>query len=110
VIDQPDGCYLIKSITASTDANDNVFMLMGYDAGSPEDGIYANKFYCEGKFLANSLEAAQDRLAELAYDFEFAYGDFYVDRYNAEFDDGDETYRSLDELFRDRFDFEHIGM
>ena len=110
VTDQPDGCYLIKSITATTDTDENVFMLMEYDAGSAEDGIDADNFYCEGKFHANSLDEARDRLAELAYDFQFADGDFYVGEYNEEFDDGNEVYNSLDELFRDRFDFEHIGI
>lgn len=110
VTDQPDGCYLIKSITAATDAYGNVFMLMEYDAGSAEDGIDADNFYCAGKFHANSLDEARDRLAELAYDFQFADGDFYVGEYNEEFDDGDEVYNSLDELLQARFDFDHIGM
>lgn len=109
VIDQPDGCYLIR-VTASTEPEDEIFMLMEYDPGSPEDGIDADNFYCVGKFLASSLKDARDRLASLEYDLQFASGDFYVGEYNEEFDDGDEVYNSLDELFQDRFDFEHIGM
>ena len=109
VIDQPDGCYLIR-VTASTEPEDEIFMLMEYDPGSPEDGIDADSFSCAGKFLANSLEEAQDRLAALEYDLQFAPGELYVSEYNEEFDDGDVAYSSLDELFQDRFDFEHIGI
>jgi len=109
VTDQPDGCYLIR-VTASTDPNDEIFMLMEYDPGSPEDGMDADDFYCIGKFFARSLQDAKDRLASLEYDLQFASGDFYVDEYNEAFDDDDEVYSSLDALIQDKFDFEHIGM
>lgn len=110
VTDKPDGCYLIEVVAASEVQNKEVFMLMEYDPGSPEAGIEDDNFYCRGKFLANNLEEAQDRLATLEYDLQFASGDFYVSEYNEEFDDDDEVYNSLDELLQDRFDFDHIGM
>ena len=110
VIDKPDGCYLIKVVAASVAPNKEVFMLMEYDPGSPEDGIEDDNFYCRGKFLANNLEEAQDRLATLEYDLQFASGDFYVSEYNEEFDDDDEVYSSLDELLRNKVDFDHIGL
>lgn len=109
VVDQPDGCYLIR-VTASTDPEDKIFMLMEYDPGSIEDGMDADAFYCVGKFFERSLQDARDRLASLEYDLQFDPIDFYVDEYNEEFDYGDKVYSSLDALFRDRLDFEHIGM
>lgn len=109
VIDQPDGCYLIR-VTASTDPRDEIFMLMEYDPGSPEAGIEDDSFYCVGKFYAKSLQDAKDRLASLEYDLQFASGDFYVDEYNEYFEDGSEVYSSLESLLENMFDFEHIGM
>lgn len=109
VIDQPDGCYLIR-VTASTDPEDKIFMLMEYEPGGPEDGMDADNFYCVGKFFAKSLQDAKDRLASLEYDLQFASGDFYVSEYNEYFDDGGEVYSSLDALFDSVFDFEYIGM
>ena len=79
------------------DGNANTFMLMSYDGGDPESGMEADRFDCNGKFHAASLDDANAQLDEARAAGRLDESD-YVTEYNSYFDDGEAAFDTLNDL------------
>lgn len=80
--------------------DDDVYMLMDYIPGSPEDGIDADRFELWGKFFADSEDAADAELEQAKQNNERKdfIANMYITPYNSYFDDGEEVYPDLTTL------------
>lgn len=78
----------------------DVYMLMEYVPGSPEDGIEADSFFPYGKFFAESEEEADKELEDIKKnDKRGKYiANAYIIPYNSYFDNGEEVFSSLKTL------------
>ena len=83
--------------------DDQVFVLIDYTPGGPEDGMDADSFDPIGKFFATDIEDAKHQLEEAkkteADRMQFL-SDPYVQEYNEYFDDGSEVYPNLETLIK----------
>ena len=69
----------------------DVFMLMEYCPGGPEDGISGDRFYCLGKFYSDNLETAEQEFEAATHKYpEKDFEGIYVTSYNSAFDSSEE--------------------